>query len=51
MLKLADVLEVRAAANIRTIMMEAVHTSETTVNFNLTKRRYIPEDLILYSAP
>jgi hypothetical protein len=25
-------------------MMEAVRTSETPVNFNLTKRRYIPED-------
>jgi hypothetical protein len=25
-------------------MMEAVHTSETSVNFNVTPRRYIPED-------
>jgi hypothetical protein len=24
--------------------MEAVRTSETSVNFNVTKRRYIPED-------
>jgi hypothetical protein len=26
------------------LMMEAVGTSETSVNFNLTTRRYIPED-------
>jgi NRPS condensation-like uncharacterized protein len=25
-------------------MMEAVYTSETSVNFNVTTRRYIPED-------
>jgi hypothetical protein len=25
-------------------MMEAVRTSETPVNFNVTTRRYIPED-------
>jgi hypothetical protein len=25
-------------------MMEAVRTSETSVNFNMTTRRYIPED-------
>jgi hypothetical protein len=25
-------------------MMEAVHTSETSVNFNVTTWRYIPED-------
>jgi hypothetical protein len=27
--------------------MEAVHTSETSVNFNVTTRRYIPEDSTL----
>jgi hypothetical protein len=45
---LADVSEVRAAFIIRAIIialrMEAVRTSETSVNFNVTKRRYIPED-------
>jgi hypothetical protein len=25
-------------------MMEAVRTSETLINFNVTTRRYIPED-------
>jgi hypothetical protein len=29
-------------------MMEAVRTSETSVNFNVTTRRYIPEDCKLY---
>jgi hypothetical protein len=31
--------------------MEAVYTSETSVNFNLTKLRYIPEDSILQVEP
>jgi hypothetical protein len=30
--------------------MEAVRTSETSVNFNVTTRRYIPEDSILHFA-
>jgi len=30
-------------------MMEAVRTSETSVNFNVTTRRYIPEDSKLQS--
>jgi hypothetical protein len=30
-------------------MMEAVHTSETSVNTNLTTRRYIPEDSKLHT--
>jgi hypothetical protein len=30
------------------LMMEAVHASETSVNFNVTTRRYIPEDFILH---
>jgi hypothetical protein len=46
-LKLTDVSEVRIAAVIRA-MMEAVRTSETSVNFNVTTRRYIPEDSKLH---
>jgi hypothetical protein len=30
-------------------MMEAVRTSETSVNFNVTTRRYIPEESKLHS--
>jgi hypothetical protein len=30
-------------------MMEAVRTSETSVNFNVTTRRYIPENSKLHS--
>jgi hypothetical protein len=30
------------------LMMEAVRTSETSVNFNETTRRYIPEDSKLH---
>jgi hypothetical protein len=30
-------------------MMEAVRTSETSVNFNVTTRRYIPVDFKLQS--
>jgi hypothetical protein len=30
-------------------MMEAVRTSETSINFNVTTRRYIPEDSKLYT--
>jgi hypothetical protein len=29
--------------------MEAVRTSETSVNFNVTTRRYIPEESKLYT--
>jgi hypothetical protein len=47
-IKLIDVPEVRTASVIRAIifvlMMVAVRTSETSVNFNVTTRRYIPED-------
>jgi hypothetical protein len=39
-LKLTDVSEVHTAA----LMMEAVLTSETSVNFNVTTQHYIPED-------
>jgi hypothetical protein len=42
-LKLTDVSEVRIASTIRA-MMEAVRTSEMSVNFNVNTRRYIPED-------
>jgi hypothetical protein len=34
--------------SITTAVMEAVHTSETSVHFNVTTRRYIPEDPKLY---
>jgi hypothetical protein len=30
--------------NIGALTMQAVRTSETLVNFNVTTRRYIPED-------
>jgi hypothetical protein len=42
-LKLTDVSEVRPASIIA-LMMEAIHTSETSVNLNLTTRSYIPKD-------
>jgi hypothetical protein len=45
-LKLTDVSEVRTASIIIALMMEAVRTSETSVNFIVTTRRYIPEDSI-----
>jgi hypothetical protein len=31
-------------------MMEAVRTSETSVNFSVTTRRYIPEDSKLHTS-
>jgi hypothetical protein len=40
---LTDVSEVRAASIIA-LMMEAARTSETSVNFQLRTRQYIPED-------
>jgi hypothetical protein len=39
-----DVSEVRAASIIRALMMEATRTSETSVDFQLITRQYIPED-------
>jgi hypothetical protein len=33
----------------RRAMMEAVRTSETSINFNMTTRRYIPEDSKLHT--
>jgi hypothetical protein len=48
---LTDVSEVRTAFIMRALalMMEAVHTSETSVNNNLTTLRYIPEDSKFHS--
>jgi hypothetical protein len=48
-LKSTDVLEVRTASIIRAmifiaLMMDAVRISEASVDFNVTSRRYIPED-------
>jgi hypothetical protein len=48
-LNLKDVTEVRPGFIIRAhqgiaLMMGAVRTSETSVNFNMTTQRYIPED-------
>jgi uncharacterized membrane protein len=40
---LTDVSEVRTAFIIA-LMTKAVHTYEMSVNFNVTTRRYIPED-------
>jgi hypothetical protein len=47
-LKLTDVSEVRAAS-IMAQIMEEIRTSEASVNFNVTTRRYIPEDSKLYT--
>jgi hypothetical protein len=49
MLKSTYVSEVHTTSIIRammiiTLMMEAVRTSVTSVNFDLTTQRYIPED-------
>jgi hypothetical protein len=38
-----DVSEVRAASIIITLMMEAVGTSETSVDIQVRTRQYIPE--------
>jgi hypothetical protein len=40
---------VRTASIIIALMMEAVHISETSVNFNVTTRRYILEDSKLHT--
>jgi hypothetical protein len=48
MLKLTDVSEMRSASIIIALMIEAVRTSETSAKFNVTTRRYIPEDSKLY---
>jgi hypothetical protein len=46
---LTDVSEARTASIIITLIMEAVHTSETSVNIYLTTRQYIPEDSINFN--
>jgi hypothetical protein len=52
MLNLTDVSEVRTASIIRSIalMMEAVRTFESSVNFNVTTQPYIPENSKLHTA-
>jgi hypothetical protein len=45
---LADVSEVLTASIIRAMVMEAISTSETSVNFYQTTRRSVPEDSHLY---
>jgi hypothetical protein len=47
-LKLTDVLGVRTASIIA-LIMEVVRNSETSVNFNVTTQRYIPEDSKLHT--
>jgi hypothetical protein len=50
---LTDVSEVRTASIIRAVialMMEAVRTSETSVNLNVSTLRYIPEDSELHTC-
>jgi hypothetical protein len=49
-LALTDVSEVCTASTIRAMMMEAVRTSETSVNIYLTARQYIPEDSKLHTS-
>jgi hypothetical protein len=39
----------RVASIIIALIMEAVHTSETSVNFNVTTWCYIPEDSKLHT--
>jgi hypothetical protein len=41
---LTDVSAVRTPTNNSALMMGAVRTSETSVNFNVITRCYIPED-------
>jgi hypothetical protein len=43
---LTDVSEVRTSSIIRAIakMMTEIRTSDTSVNFNVAARRYIPEE-------
>jgi hypothetical protein len=36
-------------AMVIVLIMEAVHTSETWVHFNMTTQRYIPEDSKLHT--
>jgi hypothetical protein len=43
-----EVSEARAASINRAMMMEAAHTSETSVDIQLRTRQYIPEDFELH---
>jgi hypothetical protein len=45
-----DVSEVRAASIIRSLMMDAARTSETSVDIQLRTRQYIPEDSELHTS-
>jgi hypothetical protein len=48
-----DVSEVRAASIIKALIalvMDAVRTSETSVDIDLTSRQYIPEDSELHTC-
>jgi hypothetical protein len=47
--KKADVSDMRTASIIA-LMMEAVRTFETSVHFNVTTRRYMPEDSKLHTC-
>jgi hypothetical protein len=51
LVEMTDVLKVRTASIIRAIalMMEAVRTSETSVNFYQTARRNIPQGSYLHT--
>jgi hypothetical protein len=49
-LQLTDVSEVRTASISIALVMAALRISETSVNFNVTTRRYIPEDSKLHIA-
>jgi hypothetical protein len=44
MLKLTNISKVCTVSIIMAMMMEAVHTSEMSVNFKVTTQCYIPED-------
>jgi hypothetical protein len=44
-----DVSDVRVASIIMALMMEAARTSETSVDIQLRKRQYIPENSELFS--
>jgi hypothetical protein len=46
---LTDVSEVRTPSIIA-LMMEALRTSETLVNFNVTMQHYIPEHYKLHTT-
>jgi hypothetical protein len=47
---LTDISEVRTASIILALMMDALRTSETSVNFNVTTRRYIAKDSELHTC-